>query len=185
MIKFVSSNVHKYEEIDSMLKAHGIECSWVNMKYEEIQEDSIEKISWESCNGLIEKIDSKFFIEDSGIIIEVLGGFPGPYSSYVQRTIGNEGILKLLEGKKRNATFVTVISYWEGHQIFQFDGKTAGTIATSIFHGRDFGYDPIFIPNGKTVPASLLSIEEKNQVSQRGKAMIKFIEHIKETEKEI
>ena len=179
MIKFVSSNKHKYEEMDEILRANAIESSWLNMKYEEIQEDSIEKISWESCNRLISKIGSNFFIEDSGIIIEALNGFPGPYSSYVQRTIGNEGILRLLEGKERSATFVTVISYWDGQQILQFEGKTEGTIATSIFHGRDFGYDPIFIPEGKTKTASLLSIEEKNQVSQRGKAMIQFIEHLK------
>ena len=181
MIKFVSSNRHKYEEIDEILRANAIQSSWLNMKYEEIQEDSIEKISWESCNRLISKIGSNFFIEDSGIIIEALNGFPGPYSSYVQRTIGNEGILRLLEGKERSATFVTVISYWDGQQILQFEGKTEGTIATSIFHGRDFGYDPIFIPEGKTKTASLLSIEEKNRVSQRGKAMIQFIEHLKST----
>ena len=179
MIKFVSSNRHKYEEIDEFLRTNAIESSWLNMKYEEIQEDSIEKISWESCNRLISKIGSNFFIEDSGIIIEALNGFPGPYSSYVQRTIGNEGILRLLEGKERSATFVTVISYWDGQQILQFEGKTEGTIATSIFHGRDFGYDPIFIPEEKTKTASLLSIKEKNQVSQRGKAMIRFIEHLK------
>ena len=52
MIKFVSSNRHKYEEIDEILRANAIQSSWLNMKYEEIQEDSIEKISWESCNRL-------------------------------------------------------------------------------------------------------------------------------------
>ncbi len=179
MIKFVSSNRHKFEEIDEILRKNGIESTWVNMKYEEVQEDSIEKISWESCNRLISKIGSNFFLEDSGILIEALNWFPGPYSSYIQRTIGNEGILKLLEGKKRNATFVTVISYWDGEQIMQFKGKTEGVIANSIFHGRDFGYDPIFIPEGKSKTASLLSIEEKNEVSQRGKAMIRFIEYLK------
>ncbi len=181
MIRFISSNKHKYEEIKSMMENAGIEIQWINMKYEEIQEESIDKISLDSANKLIKSIGENFFIEDSGIIIKDLQGFPGPYSSYVQKTIGNEGILKLMEGRNREASFVTVVTYWNGARLHQFRGETNGTIATSIFEGRNFGYDPIFIPEGFNETVSLIPISRKNEISQRGKAIRSFIKYLKDS----
>ncbi|MHB8361585.1 MAG: RdgB/HAM1 family non-canonical purine NTP pyrophosphatase [Thermoplasmataceae archaeon] len=189
MIKFVSSNEYKFEEIREMMKIRGIDIEWVKLKYEEIQSDSTEEISRDSCSKLKEKIHGKFFIEDTGIFIKALSGFPGPYSSYIQKTIGNKGIIDLMVNLPREATFVTVISYWNGTNILQFKGETDGIVADAISQGRAFGYDPIFIPKGKDMTMSLLSLEEKNKVSQRGKAMNDFIQYLlleqKGTSKEI
>ena len=113
--------------------------------------------------------------------IKDLQGFPGPYSSYVQKTIGNEGILKLMGGRSREASFVTVVTYWDGGRLHQFRGETKGTIATSIFEGRNFGYDPIFIPEGFNETVSLIPISRKNEISQRGKAIRSFIKYLKDS----
>jgi len=87
MIKFVTSNSHKYEEAKALFKSKNIELSWVKMEYEEIQAEDNELICRDSCMKLTEKIDSPFFIDDTGLYIKSLNGFPGPYASYVQSSV--------------------------------------------------------------------------------------------------
>jgi dITPase (EC 3.6.1.-) len=99
-LKFLTSNMHKYNEISAFLGQLGIECQWVKMKYEEIQGESTEEISRDSAVKLSRQMGDKFFLEDTGLYINSLKGFPGPYSSYISKTIGNEGILDLLKIKK-------------------------------------------------------------------------------------
>jgi len=83
-------------------------------------------------------------IEDDGLCIDSLDGFPGPYSSYVHKTIGNSGILQLLK-KNRNAKFISTIVYCDKKSLEFFEGKLDGTISQSE-KGKGWGYDPIFIP---------------------------------------
>ncbi|BAB60442.1 hypothetical protein [Thermoplasma volcanium GSS1] len=181
MFKFVTSNKHKFEEIKELGTRYGIDIEWVNMKYEEIQEESTEKISYDSCKKLINLVDSPFFIDDTGLYIESLNGFPGPYSSYVSKTIGNYGILKLMNGiEKRSAYFVTVISLNEGGKITQFTGKVIGEISKEIRGKNGFGYDPIFIPNGSERTFAEMETSEKNMVSHRSMAFKGLFSYIKE-----
>ena len=131
-LKFLTSNMHKYNEISAFLGQLGIECQWVKMKYEEIQGESTEEISRDSAVKLSRQMGDKFFLEDTGLYINSLKGFPGPYSSYISKTIGNEGILDLLKNKERSAYFLTVISYFDGTNVLTFQGKLDGRIADKI-----------------------------------------------------
>ena len=57
----------------------------------------------------------KVIVEDDGLFVDSLSGFPGPYSSFVFKTIGNDGILKLLAGStKRSAYFLSLIAFYDG-----------------------------------------------------------------------
>ncbi|WP_297218069.1 XTP/dITP diphosphatase [Thermoplasma sp.] len=180
MYKFVTSNRHKFEEARDLASRHGIDIEWVQMKYEEIQDDSTERISYDSCKKLSGKVDPPYFIDDSGLFIEYLKGFPGPYSSYVSSTIGNEGILKLLEGvTNRSAYFLTVVSLNEGHSIMQFTGKVMGKISTSIMGSNGFGYDPIFIPDGSDRTFAEMDTSSKNAISHRSIAFRGLFEYLR------
>ena len=81
-------------------------------------------------------------------------------------------LLKNLSGKEnRNARFRTVISLiWEGEEHF-FEGIVEGTILTEKHGSEGFGYDPIFQPNGYSKSFAELSMDEKNAISHRGKAV--------------
>lgn len=176
---FVTSNTHKYEEIKQYLAGEHIECRWKKMKYEEIQAETTDEVSMESLKILMNDIREPFFLEDTGLYIDALNGFPGPYSSYVFKTVGNEGILHLLHGKERGAAFVTVVSYYDGKNYFQFKGECRGAISKNIRGNTGFGYDPIFIPEGYDMTYAEMTIEEKNRTSHRIRAMEKFVAHLK------
>lgn len=177
MIKFVTSNEHKFTELKSILSEFRVEIEWIRMKYEEIQADTTEEISEDSCKKLRKLVDGSFFIEDTGLYVPVLGGFPGPYSSYVNRTIGNMGLLKLVNAD-RSAYFETVISLSLGGEIYLFKSSLKGTISMEESGVEGFGYDPIFIPEGYSRTLSELGLEEKNRISHRRGAaekMVKFL----------
>jgi len=170
-LKFVTSNPHKFREAETILEEYGIEVKWVNLKYPELQADTLEEVVLHSLRWLKKKIEEPFFIEDAGLFIHSLKGFPGPYSSYVFRTIGNEGILRLMKGiKEREATFRSVIGLVIEDKPYTFRGETQGYIADSA-RGTLWGFDPIFIPKdmGGLTYAELGM--RKNLVSHRRKSL--------------
>lgn len=185
MIMFVTSNAHKFQEVREIMESSSIEVQWHEMQYEEIQADTTEEISRDSCIKLAKKIEGKFFLEDTGLYIDPLNGFPGPYSSFVQKTIGNKGILRLLHNNGRNARFLTVISYWNGKDVIQFRGELEGKISYTERGSTGFGYDPIFIPDGYEKSLSEMTPAEKNGISHRSTALKKFMDYLKTENKSL
>ena len=104
-------------------------------------------------------------------------------SSYIFKTIGNEGILNLIENyESAEAHFSAIIAlYYEPlDEIYTFEGIIKGKISKQIKGTHGFGYDPIFIPNefyGKTFAE--LTITEKNSISHRSIAINKMIQFLK------
>jgi XTP/dITP diphosphohydrolase len=110
-------------------------------------------------------------VEDAGLFITSLNGFPGPYSSFVFDTIGNKGILKLVSAQ-RGAVFRSIIAYCTGYDdVHLFSADVNGKISKKE-QGKRWGFDPIFIPSGKHETYSQL--EDKNQISHRYLALKKF-----------
>jgi XTP/dITP diphosphohydrolase len=180
---FITTNTHKVTEITDMAKAlsNEITIEQLDYDYPELQLDEIEAVARESANYVREQTGLKepFFLEDSGLIIPALNGFPGPFSAFVFRTIGNEGILKLMadkNGEERTATFKTVVAFCESpkSEPVLFVGTVAGRIAEEIRGSSGFGYDPIFEVEGRTFGEQ--STEEKNNVSHRSRAFKEFLE---------
>ena len=96
---FVSSNNHKYQEAKSILDSFGIKLGFFRLNLEEIQSDSLKDIALKKARDAFSKCKKPLIIEDDGLFINSLNGFPGPYSSYVFKTIGNKGILNLTRTK--------------------------------------------------------------------------------------
>ena len=120
-------------------------------------------------------------VEDAGLFIEALKGFPGPYSSYVYKTLGVQGILKLMEGvKRREAYFLSAIAYAEpGLEPKVFLGKVEGFIVPEARGSKGFGFDPIFQPKGSEKTFAEMGVEEKNRFSHRAKALSALAEWLK------
>ena len=173
-IIFVTGNSHKVREATDITAPLGIEIEQNNCGYPELQEDTLEAIAGFGARWAANKLNSEVLVDDSGIFIDVLSGFPGPYSAYVARTIGNERILKLLEGEtNRLASLKCVIGYCRPHEEpIVFSGEVAGKIAEDIRGNLGFGYDPIF-EVGK-VTFGEMQDEEKNRISHRYRALVKF-----------
>jgi len=180
-IAFASTNESKFKEVDAFLAKFKVKVDLFRLELREIQSDSLEEIATEKALTAYKVIKEKLIVEDTGLFIHALNYFPGSYSSFVLRTIGNSGILDLLASKQdRSATFKSVIAFNNGESTHIFTGEVSGIISPVITkHG--WGYDPIFIPldhNDEVYVKTYgeMSVEKKNEISHRSQALRKFIE---------
>ncbi|MGB9708492.1 MAG: XTP/dITP diphosphatase [Infirmifilum sp.] len=166
-----TQNKHKIDEIAMILAPYSIQVIAAPFKKLELQSKNIEEIALKAVES-IEPQDAPVAVEDSGLFIDELNGFPGPYSSYVYETIGIKGVLKLMQGvADRSATFISVIAVKTPQgEIKAFKGETKGTVTLQPRGKHGFGFDPIFQPLGSNKTFAEMSIEEKNTYSHRGKA---------------
>ncbi|WXG45514.1 MAG: RdgB/HAM1 family non-canonical purine NTP pyrophosphatase [Candidatus Atabeyarchaeum deiterrae] len=176
-INFASKNPHKIAEATGVLRNFGIKVNPISSKVREIQASSLKDVAADSARTTADKIGRNVVVEDAGLFIDWLKGFPGPYSSYTHQTIGCKGILRLLKDiSKRSALFRSAVSYCEPNREPKvFIGEIRGKISISERSGIQFGFDPIFVPNGSTRKAfSEMSLEQKNSISHRSQAFTKF-----------
>jgi len=173
MIYFVTSNKNKFKEAKEIF-GNEIKLKLAKIKLEEIQSDRLEDIAKHKAESAFEKLKKSLIVEDSGLFIKELRNFPGAYSSFILKTIGIEGILKLLEGSKNREAFYKCVAVYKDFKVTKlFIGKVFGKISEVPRGSYGFGFDPIFIPKGyeKTFGEDF---EIKNQVSHRAIAFRKL-----------
>ena len=173
-VLFASSNTHKYEEAEKILAEFGIKLEFFKTDLVEIQDESLSKIALQKALNAYEKCKKPVIVEDDGLFINSLSGFPGPYSSYIFNTIGNNGILKLV-GSNRAAQFRAVIAFCDSNKkpVF-FESNVFGEISKNI-QGKGWGYDPIFVPENQN--KTYAELAEKNKLSHRYQSLKKFARH--------
>ena len=169
-IRFYTSNEGKVREVRELLEGRGYRVAWARRELTEPQADDLEEVARAKLAAVPRGKDLAL-VEDSGIFVAALGGFPGVYSAYVLRTLGLPGILRLVDGKPRAAEFRAVVGLREGTRTRFFHGAVKGTLAPRPRGSGGFGYDPIFIPDGKTQTTAEMTSAEKNALSHRGKAL--------------
>jgi XTP/dITP diphosphohydrolase len=157
----------------------GIAVGMLRIKGKETQSDNINEIAQDSAIDAFNQCNIPLIVEDAGLFIDALEGFPGPYSAYVYKTIQNRGILKLMEAlHNRKATFCSAIVYYSQETgPMLFEGKTEGEITFTERRSNGnsgFGFDPIFQPAHSKKTFAEMTLEEKNEVSHRAKAVNKF-----------
>ncbi|MEM3383609.1 MAG: XTP/dITP diphosphatase [Nitrososphaerales archaeon] len=173
---FVTSNKHKFHEAKDILENYNIKLRMVNRKIEEIQSDDLRKIALHSLKSAFTINKFPMIVEDAGLFIKALNGFPGPYSSYVYKTLGSDGIIKLMIGKDdRDAEFRSVVAFSNSSIIKTFKGIVKGKIAIKPRGKLGFGFDPLFVPRGSKRTFAEMVLEEKNKYSHRALALKKFI----------
>ena len=120
------------------------------------------------------------FADDTGLEIECLGGEPGVRSARYAGEAKNmhdniEKVLRLMAGESnRKARFRTVIALIIDGREYSFEGIIGGTIISEKRGSSGFGYDPIFIPEGKSITFAEMTSEEKNLISHRSAALTKL-----------
>ena len=124
--------------------------------------------------------------DDSGLCIKALGGKPGIYSARWAKKYGSflnamKFILnKMKNTKNRSATFVCSLSYkYPNKKIVTAEGKIKGSISHEMLGKKGFGYDPIFIPNSKSITFGQLTKLKKVKIDHRYVAFKKLKKKIK------
>ena len=185
VVFLATGNVHKFHEARSIITKLDIGVGMLRMKDTEIQSDSLKEIAMTSAQEVYKRTSLPVIVEDAGLFIDSLNGFPGPYAAYAYKTVGNKGLLKLLQDvENRKAVFKAAIAYCESENTtpMVFEGISEGeiTVAERVGNGKSgFGFDPIFQPSGSTKTFAEMTLEEKNSFSHRAKAVRKFAEWYK------
>lgn len=185
-IIFATGNAHKAIEAQ---KALGDTFTLIMPKElgltEEIPEngDTLQANAIEKAEYLWKKFGKNCFADDTGLEVDALGGSPGVYSArYAGPEKGSEAnmdkLLSELQAAEqargeisRAARFRTVVALILDGELHLFNGVLEGSIAKERSGSQGFGYDPIFIPDGYSKTLAEISLEEKNAISHRGKAM--------------
>ncbi len=150
-ITYATGNWAKVLSAKKILEPLGYEIANVKIDVPEIQADSIEEIATFSAKEASKILKCDVLKNDSGLCIEALNNFPGPYTHYVDDTLGEDGILKLMENiSNRKAYFVEAFAYCKyGEEPVVFKSVTNGTIAFEKSGTYGWSWDFIFIPDGQ------------------------------------
>jgi len=179
-ILFATSNGGKLDEARKILLPFGLSVEQYDGKGVEIQADTTGEVASHASRGAAITAGRPVLVEDAGLYVESLRGFPGPYSAHAFKTIGVVGVIALLKSSPtrradRAARFVSSVSYCEPRREPRlFEGSVRGAIAPSPRGKRGFGFDPIFVPEGLTRTFGEMTLEEKSAVSHRAVALRKF-----------
>jgi XTP/dITP diphosphohydrolase len=189
---FASNNLNKVKEIKSLLgeNLNLLSLSDINI-FDDIPENEpdLEGNALAKARYVHTASDKNVFADDTGLEIEALEGLPGVHSARFagDKKDSSANIKKVLamlgKNENRNARFRTVIALIINNREFLFEGTVEGTIIDELKGTEGFGYDPVFIPNGKTRTFAEMDLEEKNTVSHRARAFEKlkdFLEHFRE-----
>ncbi|VVB54239.1 Non-canonical purine NTP pyrophosphatase [uncultured archaeon] len=170
-VLFATGNAHKIEEANEAAQKYGVRFRQVKCGHPEIRADFVDEVAKDSVLGCYAQIKKPLIVEDTGLFIDSLNGFPGVYSAHIYRLLGNKGILRLLsDSKDRRATFHCAISYADEKGVKTFLGSVPGTITTEERGEGGFGYDPIFLPAGYAKTWGEDRLAKKN-LSHRVKAV--------------
>lgn len=184
---FASNNEHKIKEIKSLLgdSFDLLSLSDINIT-EDIPEDEdlIEGNALAKARFVFKATGKNVFADDTGLEIEALGGLPGVHSARFSGEDKNpdaniEKVLSMLDKhENRKARFRTVIALIIDKKEFLFEGIVSGTIINEKKGKGGFGYDPVFLPDGKTNTFGEMDLAEKNTISHRARAFEKLKEFL-------
>lgn len=186
-LTFVTGNPGKLREVQEILAPYGIRVVGKRMDLREVQSISAREVIERKVLEASHHFRHSFIVEDTGIYFKDFQDFPGVFTRFVAKTLGNSGIQKLLNGTSREAFFQTIVAYHEkGHMEF-FEGKCEGKIvekeiSDEVFRKDPLPYDLIFMPHGESRTFSAMTLQEKNKFNHRAKAFRKFAEWFQQKE---
>jgi XTP/dITP diphosphohydrolase len=189
-IILATNNLHKIEEIQSFLSPLGFEIhSARDTTIPKTDEDqpTLQGNALKKARETFQASGILSLADDTGLEVYHLDMKPGVYSSrysgedasYAENNKKLLGELFGVPADKRAARFRTVIAI-VGHGIEKtVEGIVEGTILETLRGEQRFGYDPLFVPNGYSKTYAEMTIEEKNQLSHRGRALQAATEFLK------
>ena len=166
---FATKNEHKISEANSILNSA---LEQISIDLFEPQGLHVEEVVSEKSEDAFRKVGEAVLVEDTGLEFAAWNGLPGALIKWFLDTVGNEGILKMLDQEtNREAAAKTAVGFFDGKKHRVFTGEVSGSIS-DVARGTDgFGWDPLFIPEGHSKTFAEMSPDEKNACSMRKRAL--------------
>jgi len=168
---FITGNKNKFSEARSIMG----DIEQCDIDLPEIQDIDARNIIKAKLQEAFKHREGEFIVEDTSLYMDCLNGLPGPLIKWFLKTIGNEGLSELAKklGNDRAAAR-TIIGYAKNQdEISFFEGSVTGRIA-SPQGPSDFGWDPVFRPDGFDKSFAQMTEGEKNSMSMRRMALDKL-----------
>ncbi len=166
-ITFLTGNLKKLEEIRTIL-GKDFDVKNIELDIKEIQDIDGLQVAVKKAKDAFRLVQKPIIVEDTSLYIKAWHNLPGAFNKWFMKTVGNEGMLKMLESyEDRSAVAQTVIAYNDGKGVRTFEGMVKGKISKEIKGENGFGWDKIFIPDGQDKTFAEVSSEEKNSKSAR------------------
>jgi XTP/dITP diphosphohydrolase len=181
-LTFVTGNRGKAAELAAIL-GPGFEVAQDARGYTEVQADTLDQVCEAGADELLAGgLAPPFVLEDSGLFVDALSGFPGVYSRHALDTLGLDGLLRLLAGVppgRRGASFQADLLLVEADgRRRHFAGACRGAIAHEAAGEGGFGFDPVFCPEGEARTFAQMAPAEKAALSHRGQAVRALAAHL-------
>lgn len=163
----VTGNPHKLAEARRIL---GLEIAGENLDLPEIQSSDLETVLRAKADAAWATLGQPLIVEDTGLALTALNGFPGPLVKWLLQAVGAAGITRLGHslGEPR-AEAMCGLLYLDAEGPILAEGRTPGTLVEPRGDGG-FGWDPVFRPNGASATYAELSPEVKDEIGHRGRA---------------
>lgn len=177
-IAFATGNKKKLEEVIAILEAGSklpFEVVAVKLDLPELQGEP-EDISKEKCRIAAKQVGGAVMVEDTSLCFNALHGLPGPYIKWFLEKLGHEGLNKMLVGfEDKTAYAQCIFAYTPGPDVepITFVGRTEGRIVAAR-GPSDFGWDPVFEPQGFDQTYAELDKTVKNTISHRYRSLDKL-----------
>lgn len=176
---FATNNAHKVEEVQAIIGNLFTLKTLADIGCDvDIPEtgDTFQDNAAQKSQYLLEHYAVDCFADDSGLVVEALGGEPGVYSARYSGSRDMEAnldlLIKRMQGlSNRRAYFITVISLRLDGQHYFFEGRVEGQLLNERKGGKGFGYDPIFVPDGYHQTFAEMDMQEKTTISHRTRAV--------------
>ncbi|MCE1163998.1 MAG: RdgB/HAM1 family non-canonical purine NTP pyrophosphatase [Bacteroidetes bacterium] len=186
-----TNNKDKVTEIKNLLARLDIQVLTLkdlNLEIDVVEDkDTLEGNALKKASEIWDAARIPCSADDTGLFVNALNGEPGVYSSrYAGENVSYaDNRHKLLKNisdvpdVKRTARFKTVVCYYYGKDKYTFfEGCCEGRILKEERGEKGFGYDAVFLPDGYDKTFGELSLDEKNKISHRAKAFIKFRDYL-------
>lgn len=175
----VTGNQGKLAEWRKLLPAD-FEVDNEDLDLDEIQSLDPEAIVADKAKRAYEKLQRPVVVEDVSAGLESLGGLPGPFVKFFNKVLGERALRQLAQRDGEAATVACIVGYYDGACLLTLTGTINGTVVEP--RGENgFGFDSVFVPEGSTKTYGEMSVEEKNSVSHRAKAIDLLVTALRNT----
>ena len=171
-IYFATTNEDKIREAKAILD---VDVVGTDIEIDEIQSLDPVVVAIAKARAYHQKLKKPIFVEDGSASFKALNTLPGPYLKDFYEALGNDGLCKLLNGKKRDAVVRVVIVFIDSkNKEHVFTGEVEGEIVAKPRGKKGWGWDPVFRPKGSRKTFGEMTMNEKNKYSMRAIALQHF-----------
>ena len=165
---FVTSNQNKWREAERIL---GRALERAELDLDELQAESVRDVALAKAKAAYQKLARPVIVEDAGIELIGLGGFPGPFIKFWEKLGGLESICRAADGlSDRRVRAVCALAFCNDYGSYVVIGSVDGVVSVHPRGHNGFGWDAIFVPQGEGRTFGEMTAAEKDARSHRRRA---------------